>query len=160
MITIWMMSARLAILGLLKTKIFWNNGYDVLISVYDVTKNFFSHGSKYIADLVMWPKFGNSSTSMGECIINPNLWRFDQKKNFFWRVVLVQIQWFETVTKYGLEILYQCFKGLKLKVRKFLGLIRTFVEVTGKKWQGEGPFCAITPPPLHLFPTSLMMNVI
>ena len=35
-------------------------------------------------------------------------------------------------------------KGLKLKVRKFLGLIPTFVEVTGEKLVG-GPFC---PPPL------------
>ena len=30
-------------------------------------------------------------------------------------------------------------KGLKLKVRKFLGLIRTFVEVAGKKLAGR-PF--------------------
>ena len=73
MITIWMMSARLAILGLLKTRICWNNGYDIIISVYDVTKKVFSRSSKYIADLVMWPKFGNSSMSMGEFIINPNL---------------------------------------------------------------------------------------
>ena len=29
-------------------------------------------------------------------------------------------------------------KGLKLKVRKFLGLIPLFVEVTGKKLVGEG----------------------
>ena len=29
-------------------------------------------------------------------------------------------------------------KGLKLKVRKFLGLISTFVEVTGGKLVGEG----------------------
>ena len=47
-------------------------------------------------------------------------------------------------------------KGLKLKARKFLGLIRTFVEVTGTKWQRERPFCAITHPPLppHI-PSSL-----
>ena len=33
-------------------------------------------------------------------------------------------------------------KGLKLKVRKFLGLILTFVEVTGEKLVlGEGAFC-------------------
>ena len=31
-------------------------------------------------------------------------------------------------------------KGLKLKVRKFWGLIPTFVEVTGEKLVG-GPFC-------------------
>ena len=34
-------------------------------------------------------------------------------------------------------------KGLKLKVRKFLGLIPTFVEVTGEKLVG-----AFLPPPI------------
>ena len=38
-------------------------------------------------------------------------------------------------------------KGLKLKVRKFLGLIPTFVEVTGEKLVGGGG--AFLPPPLH-----------
>ena len=32
-------------------------------------------------------------------------------------------------------------KGLKLKVRKFLGLNRTFVEVTGDKLVGGGGEC-------------------
>ena len=36
-------------------------------------------------------------------------------------------------------------KELKLKVRKFWGLILTFVEVTGEK-TGRGPFC---PTPSH-----------
>ena len=35
-------------------------------------------------------------------------------------------------------------KGLKLKDRKFLGLIRTFVEVIEKKLVG-GPFCSSHP---------------
>ena len=38
-------------------------------------------------------------------------------------------------------------KGLKLKVRKFCGKIRTLVEVTGKKLVGGGPFCLLPPPP-------------
>ena len=33
-----MMSAKLATLGLLKIKVFWNEGYDVIISVYGITK--------------------------------------------------------------------------------------------------------------------------
>ena len=37
-------------------------------------------------------------------------------------------------------------KGLKLKVRKFWGLIPKFVEVTGEKLVGSGPFC----PPLPI----------
>ena len=35
-------------------------------------------------------------------------------------------------------------KGLKLKVRKFWGLIPTFVEVTGERLVG-GPFCPHPP---------------
>ena len=39
---------------------------------------------------------------------------------------------------------FKCYtrleKGLKLKVRKFLGIIRTFVEVTGEKLVGMLPF--------------------
>ena len=34
-----MMSAKMATLGLLKIKVFWSKGYDVIISVHEVTKN-------------------------------------------------------------------------------------------------------------------------
>ena len=37
-------------------------------------------------------------------------------------------------------------KGLKLKLRKFWGLIPTFGEVTGEKWSG-GLFCTHLPHP-------------
>ena len=63
------MSAKMASLGLLKIKVFWNKGYDVIISVHDVTNKILSRNSNYIVDVVMWPKFGNSSISMGEVII-------------------------------------------------------------------------------------------
>ena len=69
MVTILMMSAKMATLGLLKTKVFWNKGYDVIISVHDVTNKILSRDSNYIVDVVMWPKFGNSSISMREVII-------------------------------------------------------------------------------------------
>ena len=64
-----MMSAKLAILGLLKREVFWNKGYDVIIFVYDVTNKILSRDSNQIVDLVLWPKFGNSSISMGEFMI-------------------------------------------------------------------------------------------
>ena len=64
-----MMSAKLATPGLFKIKIFWNKGYDVIIPVYDVTSKIVSRDSNYIVDMVMWPKFGNSSISMREVII-------------------------------------------------------------------------------------------
>ena len=38
-------------------------------------------------------------------------------------------------------------KGLKLKVRKFLGLIPTFAEMTGEKLVGGGLFGHTPPPP-------------
>ena len=66
MVAILMMSAILANLGLLKIKIFWNKDYDVVISVHDFTSKIVSRDSNYVVDMVMWPKFGNSSISMKE----------------------------------------------------------------------------------------------
>ena len=69
MVTILMMSAKMVTPDLLKTKVFWKKGYDVIISVHHVTKKILSRDSNYIIDVVMWPKFGNSSISMREVII-------------------------------------------------------------------------------------------
>ena len=63
------MSAKMASLGLLKTKVFWNNDYDIIISVHDVANKTLLRDSKYIINVVMWPKFGNSSVSIREVII-------------------------------------------------------------------------------------------
>ena len=49
------MTAKMATPGLLKTTVFWNKGYDVVIPVHDVTKKILSHNSNYIVDVVMWP---------------------------------------------------------------------------------------------------------
>ena len=54
--------------GLLKITVFWNKGYDVIIHVDDVTNKILSHDSNYIIDVLMWPKFGNSSISMRQVI--------------------------------------------------------------------------------------------
>ena len=56
-----MMSAKVATLGLLKIKVFWNKGYDVMISVHDITNKILSRESNYIVDIVMSQKFDNSS---------------------------------------------------------------------------------------------------
>ena len=50
---IMMMSTKLATLGLLKIKIFWNKGYHVIISVYDVTSKILSRDSNYIVHMAM-----------------------------------------------------------------------------------------------------------
>ena len=64
-----MMSAKMATPGLLKIRVFWNKGYDVIIFVYDVTNKILSRNSNYIIDVVMWPKFGRYNISMRKVII-------------------------------------------------------------------------------------------
>ena len=60
-----MISAKMATRGFLKI----NKSYDVINSVHNVTNKMLSRDSNYIVDVVMWPKFGNSSISMKEVII-------------------------------------------------------------------------------------------
>ena len=50
-----MMSGKMATLGLLKIKVFWNKGYDIKIYVHDVTNQILSRDSNCIVDVVMWP---------------------------------------------------------------------------------------------------------
>ena len=49
-------------------------------------------------------------------------------------MLLVQVSRFGTDTRYGLDILQQVEKELKLKVRKSWEPIPAFVEVTGENW--------------------------
>ena len=86
------MSAKLATSALLKRKISWFKGYDVIILDYDVTNKILSRDSNYIVELVMWPKFGNSSIFIREIVITSIVLGFDQKKCFFGGVVLDQVQ--------------------------------------------------------------------
>ena len=41
MVAILMKSVELATLGLLRRKVFWNKGYDVLVCVHDVTNKIY-----------------------------------------------------------------------------------------------------------------------
>ena len=66
MVTTLMMSAKMATPGLRKIKVFWQKGYDVIISEHDITNKVLSRDSNYTVDEVMWPKFGNPSFSMRE----------------------------------------------------------------------------------------------
>ena len=53
-----------------KVKFFWKKkGYDVIFFVHDVTNKILSRDSNYNVNVVMWPKFGNSSISVREVII-------------------------------------------------------------------------------------------
>ena len=70
MVAILLLSTKLATSDFLKRKIFRNKGYDVKNFGYDITNNILSHDSNYTVKLVMWQKFGNSSISLREGIIN------------------------------------------------------------------------------------------
>ena len=138
MVTILMMSAKMATLGLLKIKVFWNKGYDVIISVHDVTNKILSRDSNYIVDVFMWPKFGNCSISMREVITTSILWGFDRKNRLFEGLSWFKFNNLGLALSTNLKILHQCAKGLKLIARKFWGLILTFVEVIWKNLVGGG----------------------
>ena len=72
-VTILMMSDKMATLAPLKIKLFQNKDYDVIVSVHDFISKTLSCDSNCIADVVMWPKFGNSTYSMREVIITLTL---------------------------------------------------------------------------------------
>ena len=100
----------------------------------------------------MWPKFGNSSISIREVIITSSLKGFDQKNHFFEGSSWFKFNNLGLTLGTNLKFYTSVTKGLKLKVRKFSGLIPTFVEVTGEKLVG-GSFCP--PPPYWI---GLKMN--
>ena len=62
-------------------------------------------------------------------------------------MILVQVQQFGTATRYQLKFYTSVTKGLKLKVREFLGLIPTLVELTGVKLAEGWGFLVPTPYP-------------
>ena len=65
---ILMMSAKVATPDLLKITVFWNKDYHVIIPVDDVINKSLSCGLNFTVDVFMWPKFGNSSISVGKVI--------------------------------------------------------------------------------------------
>ena len=69
MLTILILSAKMATPSLLKVNVFSNKGYDAIIHVHDITNKFWSSGLNCIVDLFMWPKFSNCNISMRKVII-------------------------------------------------------------------------------------------
>ena len=62
------MSVKMANPSLIKIKVFFSKGYDVIISVHDVNSKMLSRDSNYNVNVVMWAKFGNSRISVREVI--------------------------------------------------------------------------------------------
>ena len=138
MVTVLMMSAKMVTLGLLKIKLIWSNGYDVIIFVYGAINNILSCDSNDILYGIIWPKFGNSSISMREVIITSILFFFfllGGGGGGWW-------SWFKfnnlgLVRGTNLKLYSSVEKRLKLKFKMFWGLIPTFVEATWEKQIGQ-----------------------
>ena len=92
--------------------------------------------SNYIEDLVLWPKFGNSSFSMRDVTLTSILLGFDQKIQFFEACSRFKFNNLGLVLGIVFKLYSSTVKGLKLKAGKFWGLIPTFVEVTVGKMGG------------------------
>ena len=94
----------------------------------------FCHDSNYTMDVIMQPKFGNSSICIREVIKTSQIYKDLTKKKHFCK----GWSWFkfnnlELALGTNLKFYTSLSKGLKLKVRKFWSLISTFVEVTREK---------------------------
>ena len=83
MVTILMISAKIATLDLLRINVFWGKSYDVIIYVYDITNEILLHDWNYIVDVIMWSNFGNFRIRMRKVIITSILQGFDLKNYFF-----------------------------------------------------------------------------
>ena len=78
---------------------------------------------------------------MREVIVILILKGFDQKNCFFREVVMVQFNNLGLKLGMNLKFYTNIARGLKVKVRKFQGLVPTFVEVTEEKLVRR-PFCS------------------
>ena len=86
-------TVKLTIADLLKIKLLWNKGFDVIVSVHDVTNNIWSRDSNYIVNGVMgsWLQVYEDLT---------------RKTNFLWSITL--------------KFCTHLAKGLKIKVKNIL----------------------------------------
>ena len=141
MVTILMISAKKATLGLLKIKLFWNKDNDVIIFVHDVTNKILLGDLNYIVDVFMWPTFGNSNISVREVTIISILKDLTRKTTFFdeWSWFKFSIIW-DGHNNLVLRSYTNASKMLKLKVKKFWRLNPTFVELAGEKMIGREGF--------------------
>ena len=143
MVIILMISSKMATLGLLKIKLFWNKCYNVVISLYNIIKKL-SHDLNYIVSAVMWPKFGSSSISMREVIVTSILYGFDQKNIFFEGWSCFKFNNLGMTLGIALKFYASVEKVLKLKVRSFWDFYkrRSYREKTDR----EGLFAPPLPP--------------
>ena len=83
MVTILMISEKIATLGLPKIKVYWNKWFDVIVSANDVTNRFLLREADYVVNVVVSPKFGNFTIYMKEVIMNSRIIRTWPEKPIF-----------------------------------------------------------------------------
>ena len=123
-----MMSAKMATPDLLKLTVFWNKGYYVIILDNDVTKIY------HVIQIIFQICSCDQSLVTLEKLSQPQFHKDLTRKTVFfdgW-------SWFKfnnlgVALGTNLKFYTSVAKGLKLKVRKFLKLIPTFVELPGEK---------------------------
>ena len=126
-----MISAKMATPGLLKITVFWNKGCGIIISVDDVTNKISSCDSNYIVDVFMWPKLVTIAF-LWERLSQPQFYNdLTRKAGFFEGWSWFRFNNLGLALSTNLNFYTSVANSLKLKVRKFRGLIPTFVEVTG-----------------------------
>ena len=128
-----MISAKMATPGLLKITVFWNKGCDIIIPVDDVTNKISSCDSNYIVDVFMWPKLVTIAF-LWERLSQPQFYNdLTRKAGFFEGWSWFRFNNLGLALSTNLKFYTSVAKGLKLKVKKFWGLIPTFIEITGEK---------------------------
>ena len=67
-VAILMISANLATISFLQIKPLWNEGFGVITFAHDLNNKILWCDSNYTVDVVLWPKFGNSSVEPREVV--------------------------------------------------------------------------------------------
>ena len=103
--------------------VFWNKGYYVIYPVYNFSNKTLSHDSNYIMDVVTWPKLVTLAF-VQEKLSWPQFYKDLTRKTAFFE----ERSWFKfnnlgLALGINLKFYTSLPKGLKLKVRKFWGLI-------------------------------------
>ena len=122
--------------GLLKITVFWNKGYDVIIPDDDVTTKFY-HVIQVILQMRSCDQSLVTLAFLWEKLSQPQFYKdLTRKTKFFegW-------SWFKfndlgLALGTNLKFYTSAVKGLKVKVRKVLGLNPTLVEGTEEKLVG------------------------
>ena len=147
MITILMMPANMATLGLIKIKVFWNNVYEVIISAHDFSKKFY-HMPQIILLMLSCDQSLVTLAFLWEKLSQPQFYKDLTRKTAFFE----GWSWFKfnnlgLALGTNLKFYTSVAKKSILRVIKFLGLIPRFVRVTGEKLVEEGVFLPLPPYP-------------